>query len=618
MDFREDNAVELYLSNEDILLIHLSRAHLTSNALREIAHILNSGIDWEQFVSGANFHGLCGLVYHHLTNYNLPIPSEVADTISQMKHDQVAVTRFLLKEIRKISSAISKIGLPTVNLKGPSIGHRVYPNDSIRSFGDIDLLVHVDDVRTTEECLYGLGYEHIALDLLKNEIKYLTMEELEVFRPGLLHRPMLVKATQSRFRSTVEIHPTNWRIGSVDFDALYESSVEFPSLGRGVRVLRMDDLVIHSAYHFYRHFRLAMLHDVSTSFGCFLPRNPGVLKYLSDIYACLRSYLSCNGNWLDLIHRSHVIGAKDIFLYGLFYVNLVYGKSTVPKWIIDRLKTPPIQVPLIDTSVQVNMPEELLTPDIQTLSRKIGPEEWLFQPENAWKQAIEAAKLWRMQNGAWATVIAKRITPSQLSNGMPESNAWGRTRELVLDPKAPDSSQFFLSHVSGGVWSKRNSLRAGAKMLWDHRNLYVRINVRAKSIKYVTEDLKEFGEGVVLYFSGTSHRASRIMRVRYAVCESDSIYPIPLPLFSSGACEDIDPSRLSATCYTSERGYCISLCIPWKCIHISMENGRSIGFDLEVIHRSQNMVLETVLAWSGGFMLSEVDPSVHGILTLIE
>ena len=220
MEFGQDNTSELCLSNEDSLLIHLSRTHLTSKVLKRINHILRSGIDWIRFVNRANRHGIFGLIYYHLISHNLPIPSEVACTILQKKNEQVAVTRFLLDEIREISSAVNEIGLPTVNLKGPSIGHRVYPDNFIRRFGDIDLLVHMNDVRAIEQCLYNLGYEHIVLDLLKNEIIYLTMEELEVFRPGLLHRPMLVKTTQSRFQSNVEIHPTDWKIGSVDFNAV--------------------------------------------------------------------------------------------------------------------------------------------------------------------------------------------------------------------------------------------------------------------------------------------------------------------------------------------------------------------------------------------------------------
>ena len=618
MDFSRYNTFAFALTNEDNLLIHLSRTYLSANALREVERIVSSGIDWKQFSDKVTKHKLAGLIDYHSKKHHLPIPYELSCTLSKQHKDRFDKTKSLLNEIRQISSAIRRIGLPMVILKGPSIGHRAYPNNSIRTFLDIDMLVDMDNVRAIEECLYKLGYVHIALDLHKNEIMYLSPEEVNVFRPGLLHRPMLAKTLQSGFQSTVEIHPTSWKIGSVDFDALFESSVEFPSLGRGVRVLRMDDLVIHSAYHFYRHFRLAMLHDVSTSFGCFLPRNPGVLKYLSDIYACLRSYFSCNGNWLDLIHRSHAIGAKDIFLYGLFYANLVYGKSTVPERIINELNASPILVPLIDTSVEVTTPEELLTPEIRTLSAKFGPEFWLFQSDNVWKRVIQEAKQWRTRNGAWSTATAKKIDQAQLKDGMPENCVWRQTKEMLLDPSVPNARQFFISHVSGGVWSKRSSLNARAKMLWDHRNLYVKINTRAKSVKYVTEGLKEYGEGVVLYFSNINGQCSRLLRVRYAICEGDLIHPLRLPLFTSGACEDIDPSRLSVRCLTSKGGYCIELCIPWDCIDIFVDTERSFGFDLEVIHRSQNMVLETVLAWSGGYMLSEVDPSVHGILTLIE
>lgn len=618
MNFREDNNSRLNVSKEDNLLVYLSRTELTQGVLKEVLRIANSRVDWDQFLCKAKRHELVGLIHYHYNVHGLPLPNGVSQTLAAEFRRQKATANILLDEIREISMAISGIGLPTVILKGPSIGHRVFPNASIRAFGDIDLLVHMNDVRAVEKCLYKQGYAHIIYNLLQNEIRQLTSDEVQEYRPGLLHRPMLMKHPHSQQEPTVEIHPSNWKIGNVDFGAMFESSVAFPSLGEGTRVLSLDDLVIHSAYHFYRHFRLAMLTDVSTSFGCFLPRNPGVLKYLADIYACLRSYFLADGNWTDLLSRSSEIRAKDILLYGVYYLELVYGNSTVPRWILDELKSPPIQVPLIDTCVEADSVEDLLSPNVQTLGQKIEPEFWLFQSDKTWKRVVEAAKQWRTQNGAWANGSAARIRQPYPSKGIPDNRQWERTPHLVLDPSAPDPRRFFRSLATGGVWSPKNGLKARAGMLWDHRNLYVRINVEAKSIAYVSEEMKEYGESVVLYFSNTYRGSSRIMRVRYAICDGDCVYPIPLPLFSSGACDDIDTSELSAICCSSEREYCVTLRIPWNCISVSVDVDRSIGFDLEVIHRSDNMVLETVLAWSGGYMLSEVDPTVHGDLTLVE
>jgi len=181
-----------------------------------------------------------------------------------------------------------------------------------------------------------------------------------------------------------------------------------------------------------------------------------------------------------------------------------------------------------------------------------------------------------------------------------------------------DPRQYFLTHITGGVWCQENNLRARTNLLWDDQSLFVRTVVSANLIHYVAPENIGYGEIVTIYISSILDEFAPIKRISCSLCENGGIGRPESPEFSSGAWCDIDLRSVQPAVNTSSNGYCLDIRIPWNILKIYPKAGFRFGFDVEIVHRSEAMTLETALAWSGGEFLSEVSPAVHGIITLVE
>lgn len=65
----------------------------------------------------------------------------------------------LRRELSNIIGATSKAGIPVIALKGVLLAETLYDNPGLRAIGDLDLLVHFEDLAPMIELLQGLGWQ---------------------------------------------------------------------------------------------------------------------------------------------------------------------------------------------------------------------------------------------------------------------------------------------------------------------------------------------------------------------------------------------------------------------------------------------------------------------------
>ena len=614
---REDSDLCAELSTEDRLLIQMSRLTLAPKVLKLVNQMLQKKVDWSVFTNGVISHRLSGFVHHHCQRYKLRLPSEITQQMAERAESNKKNADFVFCELDRISRALENIGFPVLVMKGPVLSHQVYVSRSIRPFFDIDLLAPFTHLSKIEKHLYGLGYVYTKRDFNNDRIVELEASELNQPPTMTLHQPVLWKKTGTgKFeRPTIDLHISNLRLGKLDFDNILERSCAEPAFAPGLRVPSPQDQVVLLAYHFYNHYRLPPLADVSFTRGA-LPRQTGALKFLADLYASIIVNLTNASDWSTMLNRSEEIGAKEFLTFGLFYLDYVYGIGTVPKDVMDKLlNQESIQVPIMgNASVSVDSIGQLLDAEIETSSVTIGPAQWMFHPHKVPMMLVGAFRKWKSQGND--SQIARCFRVDELSTtSTPDGAEWELADELSLDETKVNPMQFFRTHVTGGVWPSKGGVRASMRVLWNDQCLFLKAIVCADRFYYVRPEDIAFGEGVNIYIANLKEGVTH--KIGLTIGKGGEFAPEPQAVLErSYRIVELAPLKIWVS--TFSKSYRIQVSVPWSVLNLVPQPRLQLGFDVEFIHRSSEMTLETAIAWAGGRFMSEGYPEIFGELILDE
>ena len=204
-------------------------------------------IDPGGLAQGATFHNVVGFVLAAADEGRVSIPGEVAEQLSRRLAVQVLRSSLLRRELPGVVAVFSRAPL---QLKGPAVADRFYPDPRLRPFVDLDRLVPRDELRDGVKALVAAGFE-----------------PLEEFRPGfgeeLGHDVHLVRGSGAG-RVDVELH---WRVSddrlgeALAYDLLSSNAGE---LG-GALVAALPQQLLVLAVHLLadRAKRLDWVHDLA-------------------------------------------------------------------------------------------------------------------------------------------------------------------------------------------------------------------------------------------------------------------------------------------------------------------------------------------------------------------
>jgi len=271
---------------------------------------LQQDIDWGYLIRTASLHGMIPLLYRNLKAVcPEAIPRPVLAELQNCFFDNARRNLFLTGELLRLLSLFKAEGIDAIPFKGPLLAAWIYHNLALRPFGDLDLLVHKQDVLKCRELLIFQGYRLWIQMTDAQEMAHLQSE----------HAYRLVGDDNGVI---VELHwdliPRYFAF-PLDVEQLWGRLESIPFAGTIVKSFKAEDLLLILCMHGAKHHwsRLGWICDIAE-----LIRVPQAL------------------NWKQMMEQARQLnGMRRLFL-GLFLARDLLG-ATLPEEVSHRLEKTP-------------------------------------------------------------------------------------------------------------------------------------------------------------------------------------------------------------------------------------------------------------------------------------
>jgi hypothetical protein len=211
-------------------------------------------IDWNLFLDLSVHHRLYPLLYGKLTKIEGDIiPSSVIQTLEQAFKKNTFQMLYLSSEMELLSNVFSSNQIKMLVLKGPVLAKDLFGDLSLRTCGDLDILVSINDLEKVDEILQRQGYfKKDYINMTLDDWKWRNHHsEYFNYQKGI----------------NIEIH---WRLNPFpgngpSFDNLWLRRRISTLTNSPVYYLGVEDLFLFLVSHGARHgwFRLRWLIDIA-------------------------------------------------------------------------------------------------------------------------------------------------------------------------------------------------------------------------------------------------------------------------------------------------------------------------------------------------------------------
>ena len=115
--------------------------------------------DWPNLITLAEAHSLAPLLYHHLHQCDVPIPSDIRLKLQglTLRHRQANAIR--LNVLDNILQLLGTANIPVLVLKGGALAPTIYPQPGFRPMNDLDLLVPEAAQTEAQHMLKQTGFQ---------------------------------------------------------------------------------------------------------------------------------------------------------------------------------------------------------------------------------------------------------------------------------------------------------------------------------------------------------------------------------------------------------------------------------------------------------------------------
>ena len=226
------------------LLIQICAFICTAQVDRRTDELLSGQLDWSYIVKTSKHNGVVPMVsrWIGLTSPE-QVPSAIKREITFAAGANALHNAHLSGELVKIVGWFSKNGIDAIAVKGPVLAALAFGDVSMRTFTDVDLLVHSSDLTRAVEILVSSGYAST------------TTSDRGSARPDIFSAfPTSFEAR--RGAADVDVH---WQVGPSrirffpDEDSLWARSVWIDFQGTRLRSFSFEDHVIYLCAHAAKH-----------------------------------------------------------------------------------------------------------------------------------------------------------------------------------------------------------------------------------------------------------------------------------------------------------------------------------------------------------------------------
>jgi hypothetical protein len=126
---------------------------------RRLVELIRSA-DWSTLLVLAEEHGVLGHLAVRVRGLREDLVSaEIRQMLLERHRQQVFLTLHLTAELFRVLDLFRCKGIPALVVKGPVLSMQAYGDLTMRSYGDLDLLVRQRDIRRATEAFEAAGYQ---------------------------------------------------------------------------------------------------------------------------------------------------------------------------------------------------------------------------------------------------------------------------------------------------------------------------------------------------------------------------------------------------------------------------------------------------------------------------
>ncbi|MEO8132464.1 MAG: nucleotidyltransferase family protein [Betaproteobacteria bacterium] len=293
---------------EVALLLGCARSRMDPVAAEAVRNALQQKIDWERVLAEAFKHGTAPLLYWNLTRAGFTgIPESALSRLKGAFNINARWSLSLTGELLKLLKLFREIGIRALPYKGPVLSAAAYGNLSLRTFGDLDILMATEDIRKAKDVLVSLGYQADRDLTASEEVSYLRSHHDYKF-------------VRSKDGIVVELQwgVTQWSFAfPISFEDLWQRREEVAVGGTPVLNVPVEELLlilcVHGAKHQWEQ-----------------------LKWISDIAELVAANYD-RLNWHRMLDQARSQGGERMLLLGLFLAHdLVYAR--LPEELLQRIQ----------------------------------------------------------------------------------------------------------------------------------------------------------------------------------------------------------------------------------------------------------------------------------------
>ncbi len=265
--------------------------------------------DWHTFINRSKDHAVFPLCYKRLKDPALSgsVPARILDELKKQYFRNAYANTIILHSLGKVLQTFNDKGIHAIPLKGAQLAENVYDNIALRVMGDVDLLVHKEDLDQIQQQLTALGYT--------SRPYWLEAED------DLSHSlPPFIKHNCA----DLDIH---WSFENpdspfkIDSDGLWQRAVQVKIAGVDVLSLSPEDFLLHLCLHTSYH------HRFETG-----------LRSLCDINATITAF-QLHLDWTLLLARAREWGAERCVFLSLHLTQKLLG-TPLPHGFLEQLEAP--------------------------------------------------------------------------------------------------------------------------------------------------------------------------------------------------------------------------------------------------------------------------------------
>ena len=146
-----------------------------------LERIRNKTFDWEKIVSVASSHLIIPLLYYKLKEKHVLdlLPGDLRSYLEEIARQNSERNKTILKEVKDLSIILNSKKIDHVFLKGSAmLASGIYTNIGERMIGDIDILVHPDQLFKAQDLLIKNNYQAIETTFGQNFVEHKHLARL--------------------------------------------------------------------------------------------------------------------------------------------------------------------------------------------------------------------------------------------------------------------------------------------------------------------------------------------------------------------------------------------------------------------------------------------------------